>query len=250
MKSAHAAVSFVLAAALLIPAPASMAQNDSRTVTVFAASSLTKVFTSLGSKFQAAHPGITVRFSFASSTTLATQISAGAPADIFASADIASMSSVAAEVPHPIDYLLNQVVVAVPKGAKIKRISDLNGGAKWLQCAHSVPCGIAADSALKSEGTVMSNPVSLEGSDASALAKLLAGSVDAAIVYKTDVIANPSKLTAIPFANTAAASTQYQLGILAQSASAKSHWAQTFFLYLKGHSAKKLLASSGFTLSQ
>ena len=250
MKPAHVAVSFFLAATLLIPVPASQAQSDSRTVTVFAASSLTKAFSALGASFQAAHPGITVRFSFASSTTLATQINSGAPADIFVSADVSAMSSVVAEVPNPIAYLVNQVVVAVPRGSKIRKISDLNAGFKWLQCSHSVPCGIAADSALASEGSVTSTPVSLESSDASAVAKLLAGSVDAAIVYKTDVVANQSKLTAITFANTAAASTQYQLGISTQKRTAKSHWAQTFFDYLKGHNAKKLLAASGFTISQ
>ena len=250
MKFTHSITSLVVASALLSPTSPSFAQNDSHTVTVFAASSLTRVFTTLGSNFQAAHPGVTVRFSFASSTTLATQIKAGAPADIFASADATSMSSVSAQVPHPVDYLVNQVVVAVPKGSRIKKISDLSGGATWLQCAHSVPCGIAADSALKSEGSVTSSPVSLEGSDASAAAKLLSGSVDAAIVYKTDVIANLGKLTAIPFASAVAASTQYQLGISGQSVKSKSHWAQTFFRYLKGHDAEKLLVASGFTLSQ
>ena len=250
MKINRLIPTLLLASALLFPTPAALAKGDSRTVTVFAASSLTKAFTSLGANFQAAHPGITVRFSFASSNTLATQISAGAPADIFASADISSMSTVVAEVPHPLDYVVNQVVVAVAKGSKIKEISDLNVGAKWLQCAHTVPCGQAADSALKSEGSVTSSPVSLESSDASATAKLLTGSVDAAIIYRTDVLANPTKLSAISFANPASASTQYQLGISTQSATAKSHWAQTFYLYLKGHDAKKLLAASGFTISQ
>lgn len=250
MKIRRSLASLLVASTIIFPAPASFGKGDSRTVTVFAASSLTKVFTALGANFQASHPGITVRFSFASSATLATQINAGAPVDIFASADISAMSLVIAEVPHPVDFLINQVVVAVPQGSKIKRISDLNLGAKWIQCAHNVPCGIAADSALKSEGSVTTLPVSLESSDASALAKLLAGSVDAAIVYKTDVVANPSQLKAISFVNTAAASTQYRLGISTQGTASRNHWAQTFFLYLKGHDAKKLLVASGFTISQ
>ncbi len=250
MKNVRSVASIALVSTLFFFSPSSFAQGDSHTVTVFAASSLTKVFSALGTKFQAAHSGITIRFSFASSTTLATQINSGAPADIFASADIASMISVVTEIPNPFEYVVNQVVLAVPKGSKLRKISDLNGGAKWLQCAHNVPCGIAADSALKSEGSVTTSPVSLESSDANAAAKLLAGSIDAAIIYKTDVIANPTKLVAISFANPAAASTQYQLGISTFSASAKSHWAQTFFLYLKSHDAQKLLVASGFTISQ
>jgi len=103
MKFTHSITSLVVASALLSPTSPSFALNDTRTVTVFAASSLTRVFTTLGTHFEAAHPGVTVRFSFASSITLATQIKAGAPADIFASADATSMSSVSAQVPHPVD---------------------------------------------------------------------------------------------------------------------------------------------------
>ena len=238
----------VVVTSLILPASFSYASAGSRTVTVFAASSLTKAFNALAAKFQSIHAGATIRFSYGSSATLATQISAGAPADLFASADIASMSSVLSQVPTPIDYVVNQVVVAVPKSSKIIKISDLNIGTTWLQCAHAVPCGIAADAALKAEGSVSSSPVSLEITDASAAAKLLAGSVDAAIIYKTDVIANPTKLRAIQFSDLHAASTQYQLGISKLSLNSKNHWAQTFFRYLNSHDAKKLLATSGFTI--
>ena len=226
------------------------AGEPSNTVTVFAASSLTKAYNSLAAIFQTAHPGVTIRFSFASSNTLAMQIHSGAPVDIFASADVQSMSLVAAEIPSPVNYLVNQVVVAVPKSSPINSVKGLNGATQWLQCGHTVPCGIAADSALKAEGTVTSRPVSLESSAAGAVAKLLAGSVDAAIVYKTDVIANATKLKAINFIDPGAASTQYQLGMSVAKATARNHWAQTFFLFLKGHSAKKFLAASGFMLSQ
>jgi molybdate transport system substrate-binding protein len=238
----------VVATSLILFTNFSTAEAGSNTVTVFAASSLTKAFNALGAKFQAAHTGVNIRFSYGSSTTLATQINAGAPADIFASADVAAMSSVVSEVPNPINYVVNQVVVAVPKTSKVTKIADLNNGIKWLQCGHSVPCGIAADAALKAEGSVASSPVSLESTDANAVAKLLAGSVDAAIVYKTDVVANPTKIRAIHFSNTGAASTQYKLGISKLSLDSKNHWAQTFYLYLNSHDAKKYLAASGFEI--
>ena len=232
----------------LTEAPAASADNG-HSVTVFAASSLTKVYTGLASKFQAAFPGVTVKISFGSSTTLATQISAGAPVDIFASADLPDMSAVASEFPSPKNYLVNQVVIAVPKNSPITSEAGLNSKVTWLQCGHTVPCGIAADLALKSDGLVTSSPVSLESSDANALAKLLAGSVDAALVYKTDVIANPTKLRAIPFKDVAAASTQYELALSNSSVTTKNHWAHTFFTYLNSHDARKFLAASGFVLS-
>ena len=240
----------VVVTSLILFTNFSTAEAGSNTVTVFAASSLTKAFNALGARFQAAHAGVTIRFSYGSSTTLATQISSGAPADLFASADIASMSSVVLEVPNPINYVVNQVVLAVPKTSKMNKISDLNSGAKWLQCGHTVPCGIAADAALKAEGSVSSSPVSLESTDANATAKLLAGAVDAAVIYKTDVVANPTKLKAIYFSNTAAASTQYQLGISNLSLNTKNHWADTFLRYLTGFDAKKYLAASGFTITR
>jgi len=235
----------------LITTPAiTFADGGSKTVTVFAASSLTRAYTALGAAFQTAHPGVTIKFSFGSSTTLATQINSGAPADIFASADVLAMTSVFAQFPAPINYVSNQVVVAVSKSSNISTVVGLNGSTKWLQCSHTVPCGIAADAAIKVQGTVITNPVSLESSDANALAKLLAGSVDAAIVYRTDVIANSTKLKAIFFSDPVAASTEYQLGISHSSASAKNHWAKTVYDYLTGHNAKKFLAASGFMISQ
>lgn len=223
--------------------------DGTQTVTVFAASSLTKAYTSLAQKFESAFPAVTIKISYGSSTTLATQINSGAPADIFASADIPDMSAVASTFPAPLNYLVNQVVIAVPKSSHITNESGLNGAVAWLQCGHTVPCGIAADAALKSDGIVTSSPVSLESSDANALAKLLAGSVDAALVYKTDVIANPTKLRAIAFKDVAAASTQYELALSNSPTTTKSHWAHTFFTYLNSHDARKFLTASGFVLS-
>src|SRR5215475_14381199 len=66
------------------PAASSPAANG--TITVFAASSLKETFTTLGKQFEAAHPGDSVKFSFGASSALATQITSGAPADVFASA--------------------------------------------------------------------------------------------------------------------------------------------------------------------
>lgn len=242
----------VLLAALLGEAPRALADSgtssgtSNRTVTVFAASSLTKAYTALGQKFMAGHSQITIKFAFGSSTTLAAQIAAGAPADIFAAADTSSMATVAAQFPAPVNYVTNQVVLALPKNSAITKFADLNGRVTWLQCGHSVPCGIAADSALKSEGVVTSSPVSLEASASSATAKLLAGAVDAAILFKTDVVANPTKLKYIPFTNPAAAMSQYQIGLAASKATTKNVWARTVYLYLSGLTAKKFLLASGF----
>ena len=207
-------------------------------ILVFAASSLTDSYIQLGKRFEAAHPGVKVNFSFLASSTLSTQIKSGAPADIFVSAAPADMKGIS----NGSDYLINRVVLAVRKNSSINKLADLNGKTTWIQCAHEVPCGAAADAALADE-SVTSKPVSLEPKATSVLAKLLAGEVDAAIVYKTDVLANSKKLRAIEFANPKSASTTYQIAQLT-----KSRWATTFTSYLKSRATLKFLQSKGFDL--
>ena len=62
------------------------------TLTVFAAASLKATFTQIGTIFQTENPGSTVTFNFAGSSDLVTQLTAGAPADVFASADTNNMT--------------------------------------------------------------------------------------------------------------------------------------------------------------
>src|SRR5258705_4610059 len=63
-------------------------------ITVFAAASLTESFTRIGEDFEAANPGSRVTFNFAGSSALATQITQGAPADVFAAASPGTMRAV------------------------------------------------------------------------------------------------------------------------------------------------------------
>jgi ABC-type molybdate transport system substrate-binding protein len=78
------------------------------------------------------------------------------------------------------------------------------------------------------------------------VAKLLAGAVDAAIVYKTDVIANSSKIRAITFADTKAASTQYKIGIAKTAIASDNRWAKRIFQYLQSTEIRLALAKAGF----
>ena len=130
---------FICSLAFLMPSA-----HAAKPILVFAASSLTDSYTQLGQRFEAVHPGVKVNFSFLASSTLATQIKSGAPADIFVSASPVDMKGFS----NASDYLINRVVLATNKNSKINRISDLNGKVTWIQCAHEVPCGMAADAAL------------------------------------------------------------------------------------------------------
>ena len=83
---------------------------------MLAAASLTESFTTLGQQFEAAHPGVTVTFGFAGSSALATQITSGAPADVFASASTTNMDTVVAAgaAADPTVFAENTMEIAVP----------------------------------------------------------------------------------------------------------------------------------------
>lgn len=247
-------VAFALALAITttfltpsVSAASTLKGTKSLSLTIFAASSLAQSFTTMGKSFETKHPGVTIRFSFLASSTLAAQLNAGAPADIFASASEADMALAKSRIRNSFLFAANRIVLATPRGNAfhINKIVDLNReGVKWVQCAHPVPCGMAADSALASDGRVKSKPVSLEPKVANAVAKLIAGEVDAAFIYHTDYVANARKLKEIRFRNQEAATTRYFIGLVTESK--QSTLAQSFLETLFSAAGRKVLAEAGF----
>lgn len=229
------------------PSHASTQSSAKITLTVFAASSLGQTFSIIGREFEAKNPSVTVEFSFLASPTLAAQMQAGAPADLFASASVADMKSVETLVPHSVLFASNRVILATPILNKfhINKIVDLNRkGVKWIQCAHVVPCGVAADSALASDGRITTKPVSLEPKVSSVVAKLVSGEVDAAIIYHTDYFANKESLKEIRFKPTPGAITHYPIGVLKKSK--ESVLAQSFVNMVLSAYGRKIMAEAGF----
>jgi molybdate transport system substrate-binding protein len=220
--------------------------NTTGDINVFAASSLTETFTQLGKEFEASHPGVKVNFTFGSSSTLAQQIKAGAPARIFASASEKQMNEVGDRVTSPQNFVSNRVILAhvcplcgVMKGTTVASV--LNGGKSiWIQCAHEVPCGAAADKALAAEGVTV-KPKSLEPDAKSVLAKLVAGEADDAVVYFTDFATNPN-LAGVEFANKEAATTTYSIGVLDN----KDALAGELLNYLMSPRAMNVYSQAGF----
>ena len=212
-------------------------------IVVLAAASLTQTFTEISSKFELANPGVKVTISFAGSATLAEQIKQGAPVDVFASASQAAILSVANEIPNSKTFAINRVVIAYPSAnpKNIVTSQDLNNkDLIWIQCDHQVPCGAASDKALAVDG-VTAKPKSLEPDVNSVLNKLIAGEVDAAIVYLTDVFAN-SNLTSLEFIDKVSAATSYSIG----TSSAASPAAQAFVAYVLSKSGQDVLIAAGF----
>ena len=223
-------VAFTLAAALAgcgsgdtaAPAAASVpAAGGATTLTVFAAASLTGTFTELGKTFEAAHPGTTVRFNFGSSATLAQQITQAAPADVFAAASPATMKTVtdASMATAPTTFVRNRLEIAVPAGnpAKVDELKDLTDpGVKVALCAEQVPCGAAAARAIAAAGLEV-KPVTLEADVKATLTKVELGEVDAALVYRTDVLDAKGKVRGIPFPEADKAINDYPIAILSRA---------------------------------
>lgn len=166
-------------------------------ILVFAASSLTETFHKIGNRFnKSGRVFATVKFQFASSPNLATQITNGAHADVFASASPMWMDVVARDpgVVERVEFAKNKLVVIIPKSnpARIGSFDDLaRPNLKLVLAAPSVPAGQYARQALKNAGlgTAERNIVSNEEDVKGVVQKVLLGEADAGIVYATDVTA-------------------------------------------------------------
>ncbi|GAA4237174.1 molybdate transport system substrate-binding protein [Streptosporangium album] len=200
------------------PAAAASPGGGDTTLTVFAAASLTGTFTELGKAFEATHPGTSVKFNFGSSATLAQQIVQGAPADVFAAASPATMKTVAdaSLASGPVTFVRNKLQIAVPADnpAKVDGLRDLaDPKVKVALCAEQVPCGAAAVKALDAAGLKVT-PVTLEQDVKATLTKVELGEVDAALVYKTDVLAAAGKVKGIDFPEADKAINDYPIAAL------------------------------------
>ncbi len=217
----------------------------SGTVTVFAAASLTGTFTQLGKDFEAAHPGVKVVFNFAGSSALAQQINQGAPADVFASAAPKNMDQVT-DKGAPTSFVTNTLEIAVPKGnpGKITGLKDFTDkDRKIALCAVQVPCGAAADKVFKAVG-LTPQPDTLEQDVKAALTKVSLGEVDAALVYKTDVLAAKDKVDGIEFPEASKAINEYPIATLSKAPNAAG--AKEFVGYVLSDKGKAVLSAAGF----
>ena len=230
------------------PTPTETVTKDSLSgsITVFAAASLTKSFGELATKFEAAHPGVTVATSFAGSADLVAQITAGAPADVFASADTKNMAKVSTLVRTPVYFATNVLEIAVPPGnpAKIATFADLaKPGVKTVVCAPAVPCGAATVTIETSTGVTLT-PVSEENAVTDVLGKVSSGEADAGLVYVTDVKGAGSSVTGIPFAELSTAVNTYPIATVTAGKNAKV--ARAFVAFVTGKVGRSVLAAAGF----
>ena len=219
--------------------------NLSGTINVFAAASLTGSFTQLGKDFEKAHPDVKVNLNFAGSSALAQQINQGAPADVFASAARKNMDQVT-DKNAPATFVRNMLEIAVPKGnpGKITGLKDFSDKNKKIAlCAVQVPCGAAADKVFKAVG-ITPQPDSLEQDVKAALTKVILGEVDAALVYKTDVLSAKDKVEGIEFPEADQAINEYPIATLTKAPNPAG--AKAFVDYILSDQGTAVLTAAGF----
>ncbi|CAA9352796.1 MAG: Molybdenum ABC transporter, substrate-binding protein ModA, partial [uncultured Frankineae bacterium] len=217
-------------------------------VTVFAAASLTEAFEQIADDFEAEHPGTTVVLNFAASSALAQQIVAGAPADVFAAASPATMEIVTAagDATGPRVFARNRLQIAVPAGnpGGVTGLRDLADPDLTIAlCAPAVPCGAASRTALDAAG-VSAAPDTLEQDVKAALAKVRLGEVDAALVYRTDVLSAGDEVEGIAFPEAESAVNAYP--VVALSSAPNEAAAQAFVAQVLSPDGQQVLADAGF----
>jgi len=206
-----------------------------QTLNVFAASSLTDAFTEIGNSFEAQHAGVKVAFKFGSSSDLATQINKGTAVDVFASANQSQFDVVSKA--GNIDgagkvFAQNRLVVIVPVGnpAQIQKLADLaKPGIKLALAAPKVPVRDYADTMVDKlaaqpdygadfNTNFFKNVVAQETDVRQVSAKVASGTVDAGIVYTSDVTPDlTSKVTKIPIPDEVNTIANYPIGVVNSS---------------------------------
>lgn len=240
----------LVAAGLLFGSLAACSSNSGSgktKLTIFIASSLTPTFTTLAAQFEDDHPGVDVVLSPGSSTTLALQITGGAPADVIATADHTSMSIVqkAGDTAlAPLEFATNALAIAVPptNPGNVGSLQDLNH-ASYVVCDPSAPCGATARTILARAG-VTAPPKSLEPDAATTLAVVASGNVDAGIVYVTDGIGAGPKFYTIPIPPNANITTPYFIS--AVKGSQHSALALNWVEFVKSATGQSVLRRAGF----
>jgi molybdate transport system substrate-binding protein len=242
-----------LVAALLIGAcafPNATGSPQIKELTVFAAASLTDGFPKAGDEFARSNARVRFVFNFGSSSTLATQITNGASADVFASADEANMQkTVDAKLTDgaPTAFATNRLEIAVAPGnpKRIGALADLaRADVLLVLAAPTVPAGKYALEALTKAG-VSAKPVSHEVDVRAVLNKVSLGEADAGIVYVTDVRSAGARVTGVDIPEPHQVVARYPIAVVKDSKNAQL--AHGFVDYLLSPAGQNVFAGLGFS---
>jgi len=245
---------FALVALLLAPP---LAQAQDKTITVFAAASMKNALDDVNAAFLKAS-GVKVVASYAASSTLIKQIEQGAPADVFASADLDWMDYGAGKKlirdETRVNLLGNRLVLIAPKDSKIADVTIAPGfdlakligdGRIATGEVRSVPVGKYAKEALEKLGIWASveNKFAMADNVRAALSFVARGEAVLGIVYETDAKVEPGVKIVGAFPPDSHPPIVYPV---AATATAKPETA-AYLAFLRTATAKAVFEHYGFT---
>lgn len=228
--------------------PAASAPSP-RTLTVFAAASLTLPFHDLKARFEADNPGVTVNVIFGVSSDLATQIVHSGSADVFAPAGDSAMKTVTSAgkadgTPVPFATNVLEIVTAPGNPKKIASFADLaRPDVKVAVCAPAAACGMAALQVEHATGVTL-KPTNEELSLKATLGRVTSGDDDAGLVYATDVVAAKTTVQGIMFPEASNAVTNYPIAVVKDAPQADL--ARKFLELVTGQFGQQTLKAAGF----
>ncbi|SFC39277.1 molybdate ABC transporter substrate-binding protein [Clostridium uliginosum] len=231
-----------------------------KSVTVFAAASLTECFTEVGKELKK-DKNIDAVFNFAGSQALVTSIEQGSKADVFASANTKYMDKLKESdtVSESVIFAENNIVLCKNKNSKVTvdKFEDLSKpGVKIIAGDKSVPVGNyfykALDNQLSEKSinqdtytNIVSNIKSNELDVKSVVSKVALGEGDIGIVYRTDVNENNKQdLDIIELKEFENLNVQYPIATINKCNNSKE--AKEFIDYLTGAKGKEILTKHGF----
>ena len=231
-------------------APISQLTKLSGELTISSAASLTDAFNALAAQFRKDNTGVKVRLNFGSSSTLVSQIQSGAPSDLIASADLSNIEKLVASgnvVVAPKVFARNTMAIAVKKGnpKSVRSVADLPSLPFVALCGKTVPCGVYASSVLNRAGVSLVESKVTRGIDVKATLSAVAnGDADAAIVYKTDVLA--AKKTVVGIDIPSAQNVKAMYGIAPIRGSKNLTNAKAFIDFVLSERGWKILKTFGY----
>ena len=221
---------------------------ETTVLNVYAAASLTETFGELEEIFEEANPGVDVRFNFAGSQDLVTQLGEGADVDVLATANESTMKKAAdaSQVDAQTIFVTNTLTLITTPGnpAGVTGLDSSLDGVKLVICAPEVPCGKLTKTLTDKLGVTL-NPVSEEQSVTDVRGKVSSGQADAGIVYKTDALAEGDAVDTVEIQGADEAVNKYPIALV--SASTKKNLGQKWIDLVLSADGQKILEGAGFT---
>jgi molybdate transport system substrate-binding protein len=222
----------------------------SGSITVAEAASLTDAFAEIKTKFEKQNKGTTINLNPGASSALVTQIEGGAPADVFASADLTNMDKLVTSgnvKAAPQTFARNQMEIVTkpgnPKG--VKSVADLPNVGVVALCGANVPCGVYATNILnKAKVTIPESSITRGADVKTTLAAVTQGDAQAGIVYVTDAKAAGSTATGVEIPEDQNVIAVYPIAPIAGTSNPKL--ANAFISYVLSPAGQKILAKFGF----